>query len=300
MRIWIRRAGIGAAALFGVILAAYGAAHVASERLLRRSYAHVPAPALVAGAADVARGRHLATAIGKCTECHGEDLGGKLAIDAGPVGQVIATNLTRGRGGVIGRYTDAQLARAIRSGVRHDGRGLRIMPSEDWQRMSDQDAADLIAYIRSVPPVDRDPGETVLLPLGRVLVATGQLPIIHAEHIDHTAPRPMPQKAVTVEYGRYLANMGGCTGCHRADLSGGHVPGTPPEFKDASNLTPAGPLARWSEADFFNALRRGVRPDGSRLDDFMPWRATAAMTDDEIRAVWLYLKSVPAAATREG
>ncbi len=128
-----------------------------------------------------------------------------------------------------------------------------------------------------------------------MLWATGQLPLVDAAAIDHTRPstaRVTP--AATAEYGNYLADAGGCTGCHGAGLSGGKIPGTPPEWKPAANLTPSGAFAQWSEDDFKRALRTGRRPDGSPIDSIMPWKASAADDDDEIRAVYAYLKSVPA------
>ena len=70
----------------------------------------------------------------------------------------------------------------------------------------------------------------------------------------------------------------------------------PPDLPLASNLTPAG-LGAWTEADFVRALREGRRPDGSAINEFMPWRGYGAMTDSELRALWLYLRSVPPRAT---
>jgi cytochrome c553 len=100
-----------------------------------------------------------------------------------------------------------------------------------------------------------------------------------------------------VAYGKYLAVT--CTGCHGEGLSGGAIPGTPPDWPPAANLTPdeATGLGGWTEADFFRALREGKRPDGTDLQgDFMPWKLTAKMTDDEIRALWMYLQTLPAKA----
>ena len=131
--------------------------------------------------------------------------------------------------------------------------------------------------------------------LGRVLLLVGALPPADASVVDHTRPFPAPiPPGVTVEYGRYLATVGGCVGCHGPGLSGGRVPGVPPDFPPAANITPSGPIGQWSEADFFRALREGKRPNGAEINPFMPWQASGKMTDDEIRAVWQFLKSVPA------
>ena len=78
------------------------------------------------------------------------------------------------------------------------------------------------------------------------------------------------------------------------DLSGGPVPGAPPDVPPAPNLTPGGELRGWSDADIVKALREGVTPSGRQLNPFMPWKATAQMTDDELKAVILYVRSVPA------
>ena len=95
----------------------------------------------------------------------------------------------------------------------------------------------------------------------------------------------------TPEYGRYLAVSGGCTFCHGDNLKGGLKDG-PPGTPLSANLTQAGPLGQWTEADFTKALREGVRPDGSNINPFMPWRLARLMTDEEIAAVWAYLKTV--------
>jgi mono/diheme cytochrome c family protein len=90
---------------------------------------------------------------------------------------------------------------------------------------------------------------------------------------------------------------GGCIGCHGPTLSGGPIPAHPPEFPAAGNLTPdkATGLGPWTEADFFTMLRTGRRPDGRQIDArYMPWKYTAQLTDDEIRAMWRYLQTVPA------
>ena len=295
MRRYLRWAGIGAGSIAAAVVLGLIAIYAASEVRFRHVYNDIVAAPLRVDRtpAAVERGRHLATAIGKCTDCHGPDLGGKVFIDAGPVGVAVASNLTTGRGGVAGRYTDGQLERAIRHGVDADGRGVVAMPSDDYNGMSDQDMRDLIAYVRSVPPVDRELPATKLRTLGRVLYLAGKLPLFPAERIQHhVRPPTPPAPGVTVEYGEYLATIGGCRGCHGRDLAGaaeGEGPGMPP----AANLTPRGQLATWSERDFVTALRTGRRPNGSELRAPMPWQLAGQMTDDEMHAVWMYIKSVP-------
>lgn len=290
MKKWIRRLAIGIGGLVAVVLLLVAVAYGVSTRKLNREWEVAGAALPVTrDPAQIARGRHLATAVSKCTECHGQDLGGKVFIDGMPMGVLIADNLTAGKGGVLPRYTDAQLEAAIRHGVGPDKRGLLIMPSEEFQHLSDEDAAAIIAYIRSVPPVDRELADSRVGPLGHVLYATGQLPLMPAEIIDHTPrARRAPPAGVTREYGQYLVSVGGCTGCHGSNLGGssGHGPASP-------NITPAGVVARWSEADWIRAMRTGKRPDGTAIKDPMPWKAVGMMSDDELRAMWMYLHTIP-------
>jgi cytochrome c553 len=194
---------------------------------------------------------------------------------------------------VAARYSDGQFERAIRHAVDADGHALAIMPSDDYNVMSQEDMGDLLAYLRSLPPVNRQLPPTTVRALGRALYLAGELPLFPAERIDHAkAPPPAVPAGVTVAYGEYLATIGACKGCHGPDLAGhaeGQAPGEPP----AANLTPVGRLGHWSEQDFFHALRTGIRPDGTAINAAMPWAQAGQMTDDEIRAVWMYLKTVP-------
>lgn len=168
------------------------------------------------------------------------------------------------------------------------------MPSRIWYYLSDDDLADLIAYLKSLPPVDNELPKTELGPLGRVMLTLGQLPpdlIPDVISIDHDGPRPVaPQQGVTVEYGKYLAIT--CTLCHGVNLNGKTIM-TDAEYL-APNLTPGGEMKGWSEADFIVTLRAGVTPSGHQLKDAMPWKYFDQMTDDEMKAVWLYLQSLPA------
>ena len=297
MKKWIKRLAVGVVSLIVLLLAVvYGV----SEMRLRKTYTVASAARLnvTRDPAQIERGRHLATAVAKCTDCHTADLGGKLFIDGGPFATIYSSNLTAGKGSNLARYTDAQIDAAIRHGVRPDGRGLLIMPSDEYRNLSDEDVSAIIAYLRSLPAVDREQPKSKLGPIGRALFAFGQLPAVPASRIDHetTGPRTAPPAGPTREYGQYLVSVGGCRGCHGPNLAGapGHGPGEPP----AANITPAGPIGRWSEADFVRAIRTGTRPDGSKLKDFMPWKSMASHTEDELHAIWLYLQTVPPCSPR--
>ena len=167
------------------------------------------------------------------------------------------------------------------------------MPSYEYAGLSDEQVAQMIAYLQTVPPVDRVAVEPVLKPVGRALFLAGQLPLLPAEMIDHTMGHVAAvPAAASAEYGAYLSTT--CTGCHQPNLAGGVVPGSAPGSPLSANLTPAGNLAHWSLDEFKDALRNGVTPEGKTLDPaVMPWPIAAQMTDVEMEALWLYLASLP-------
>lgn len=294
----LRRAGYVVAGVILVLAAAYGGLYGYTEYRLARTY-EVPRISVALSQDDdvLARGAHIAVVRG-CADCHGPNLAGRLFLDAGPVGILYASNLTTGRGGVGASYSDADLVTAIRHGVRPDGKPLLVMPAQEFNIMSDEDVGALVSYIRSLPPVDNELEPSRVGPLGRVLFAAGKLDLAPAELIDHDAVRPAaPEEGATAEYGAYLAT--GCMGCHGHDFSGGKIAGTPPDFPPAANLTPDAEtgLGSWTEEQFVTALRTGRRPDGSELLPEMPWQLTAQFRDHELRALWLYFRTLPPVRT---
>jgi len=294
MKKMARWVGYGLLGIVGFLVLAAAGVYGVSELRFRKTY-DLP-QGIVAARNDseaVTRGRHIAITRG-CVDCHSENLAGAMVIDDPLAGRISGTNLTRGRGGVAATYDDNGWATAIRHGLRSDGKPLIFMPSHEFYPLSDEDVGDLIAYIKSVDPVDNETAPQRVGPLGRILYLTGQMPIIPAELIDHESPRPAaPAAGPTEAYGAYLAT--GCIGCHGPGYSGGRIPGTPPSFPFVRNITSDDEtgIGRWTEADFFRAMREGRRPDGSELDPFMPVQYTRVMTDDEIRAIWLYLRTIP-------
>ena len=284
--------GIAFAAGLGLVVLALGAVYFASESKITREY--TIASEAISGPTDsalVERGKHLVTSVNACIGCHGPGLGGKQMIDAPVFATVAASNLTTGRGGVGAKYTEALLERAIRHGINADGRSIAIMPSSHYNRMSDEDMRAVIAYVKSVPPVDNELKPFSAGPISRAITVSGA-PFFHAAMITHEAPHQVaPAPGETVEYGEYLVSIAACRECHGPDLAGGSMP-------DGSgilvpNLTPTG-LAAYNVADFMTALREGKRPGGVPIDTLMPWRESRGMTDAEIKAIWAYLRSVPA------
>jgi cytochrome c553 len=244
--------------------------------------------------AAVARGRHIAQTRG-CMDCHGPDLGGAKVIEDGAMGRLYGANLTRGTGSRTATFKDEDWVRAIRYGVGPDGQGLFLMPSEEYSHFSDDDLGAVIAFLKTVPAVDRDRVPIELGPVTRVLLTVGKMKLA-AEVIDHAALRPVSMTpAVTAEYGRYVA--AGCTGCHGANFSGGKIDIGPPSWPEAANLTPHadGQFAKWSEDDFVKAIRTARRPDGTELNPVMP-RAFGKMDDVELKALFAFFKTLPPVA----
>ena len=300
----IRAAGLGVLALAGLALALVVAGQVVTGRAMRRQRAVAPAPLAVrhdgaAAAAQVARGRRLVEVVARCGECHGDDLGGKVLADDALLGRLAAANLTGGLGGVGRDRTDADLARAIRHGVGPGGRALVVMPSDVYNAFDDADLGAIVAYLRAVPPVDREVPATRVGPMTGVLYMAGLFPLFAADAmadaadgVAGTTGRVTPPAAATPEYGAHLATVAGCRGCHGAELGGDGVHGAPGAPK-APNLTRGGALAEWGEADFVRAIHTGRRPDGSAISEAMPWKYMDGLTDEELRALWLYSRTVP-------
>jgi mono/diheme cytochrome c family protein len=290
---WLLRV---AAVLIGVVILSVATVYGLSQARLSHAYSiAAEALALPTDPASLEHGKHVAIISG-CVDCHGPNLSGRVFFENAMVGRFVASNLTSGNGGVGGRFSDQDWIRAIRHGVRPNGHALLVMPSREFYALSDADLGPLIAYIKAVPPVDHELPSSALSPMGRVLLlALKDIPLLAAERIDHTAARPVaPTPAVSAEYGGYLAVR--CTGCHGDTLSGGKIPGTPPDWPPALNLTPypGSATAVWTEGEFVTALRTGVTPRGNHFDQkYMPYKVLGQMTDDELKALWLYLKSMP-------
>jgi mono/diheme cytochrome c family protein len=288
-RTWIR----WVSGLVVLVLVALAAVYAASQRRMDRRFEVTPTAVVVpSDAAALGEGLRLYFSRG-CADCHGDDLGGKRVIDDLLAGMVFGANLTGGRGG-LGERDDLDLVRAIRHGVAPDGRALLFMPAHEYNPLADAEIGAIIAAIRAAAPVDREAPPPRIGPLMRALFLFGEVPtLVSAEVIDHDAPRPAPPTvAPTAAYGAYLANL--CVGCHGPGLSGGSIPGAPPSWPPASNITlDASGLATWDEEGFIRAMRSGTRADGTLIDPVMPWRNFSRMTDTELQALWRHLAALP-------
>ncbi|MCB0112195.1 MAG: c-type cytochrome [Caldilineaceae bacterium] len=287
---WIGLIGGGLIALLVVaFVVLYG---IGTARANQHYDISVTVPTIPNDAAAIVRGEHIANSFGICKNCHGEDLGGRLEFDIPGLLTIPTPNLTAGKGGVGAYYTDADWVRAIRHGVGHDGRPLFFMLSQAFNEWSDADVGALIAYLKQIPPVDNELPARNFAALGRVMMGTGMVPPVAVDLIDHTAPPPAaPDPGETAAYGAYLTHT--CTECHGTQFNGKPF-GPPGEEVPSPNLTPGGELATWSEAQFIQTLRSGVTPRGKALSLDMPWVSYGRMSDEELKAVWLYLQSLPA------
>jgi cytochrome c553 len=268
---------------------------VRSELALRTVWkVEEPELAIPNDAQALTRGEHIAITRG-CTACHEKDLAGSVVMDVPMIGRMACPNLTSGKGSVTTGFGPRDWERAIRHGVKPDGRALLFMPVRDYAGLSDADTADLIAYVRQQPAVDREETPSYVGPFGRTLFALGQLPMLEARLIDHRATHVVHiEMSASADYGNYLAQS--CTGCHGEHFSGGPIPGTPPDFPKPANITPdaASGIGSWSKDDFYRVFREGKKPNGSAIDPFMPWQALGKFSDTELDALWAFLRSVPA------
>jgi mono/diheme cytochrome c family protein len=248
--------------------------------------------------AQIARGEKLANA---CSSCHspGNELplsGSNFAakFDFPPLGTLYAPNLTPS--GNIQDWTDGEVIRAIREGVHKSGRALLIMPSEDFRNISDDDVQALVAYLRSQPSAGGPTPENRFNLLGAIFLNLSDF---------RTAQQPVgsvttPQ-AGTPEYGKYMVDIIGCRDCHGAQLQG-KVDNGQPGPTPGPNLTLIVP--RWTEEQFMTFFNTGTMPGGAQVpmltlasgftEPRMPWPMVRAVTtDDELKAMYAYLHSLP-------
>ncbi len=288
---WVKRIGLGLGLLLVLGVAVLLFASMLGDRKRQRSVdVTVPGVAWATDAQGIARGHYLYRSRG-CADCHGQDGGGREFINDGKGMRVRGPNITQGS--PVARYTAQDWERIIRHGVRADGRAALVMPSEDYNRLTNADLAALVGYVRTLE--SRSGGEVVMeLPLPvKVLYGLGVIRDA-SEKIDHSLTPAQPvAAAVNAQHGAYVANM--CIGCHGPGLSGGTIPGGPPDWPPAANLTP-GPgsaMVRYPDANtFVTMLRAGKRPDGSTIA-VMPFESLRELNDTDAQALYAFLQTVP-------
>jgi mono/diheme cytochrome c family protein len=288
---WI---GIVLGSLVGLILVATVVLYFTGNSRLTKTY-DFPSSGIAApmDEASIEYGKHRVETL--CADCHGEDLGGVIGwTTVGPLATIDSANLTSGEGGIGQEFTtDEDYVRAIRHGIDPEGKPLYMPAVAAFQYISDDDLGAIIAYLKTVPPVDRKTNGSHFSALGRIIFATGMFGKLPVEAVRHQNKVTAPDAGVTTTYGEYLVAIGDCRACHGQELAGGSYP-DPAVTLPVPNLTPGGELGRWTEDQFITTMRTGVTPGGHQLDQkLMPVKETGKLTDDELKAIWLYLTSLP-------
>jgi cytochrome c553 len=272
-------------------------------------HTQVPLPSLPQAATSetTARGEYIVRNVAVCGGCHAADpkrdvdgpLTGGMEFRDWRIGTARAANLTPDAATGLGMSSEAEIVRALRNGLRKDGRLLApVMPYEWFHEMSDDDALAVARYLKSLPPVSREVSQSFnfWFKLGKLLFLGPKVPIAASA----------PPRGATAEYGGYLAqHVGLCADCHtprtgirsepdKSRLFAG-MTDPPKDFPaNPSNLTPDTEtgIGGWSETDFVRTLRTGVNPKGNSLHAFMPWRQIRRMSDDDLRAIYRYLRTL--------
>ncbi len=286
---WI---GIALGSLIGLVLIAVLVLYLMGNARFNKVYAVEPTNlTLPTDAAGITYGKHRVETL--CQGCHGPDLSGEENwFNAPPIGHIDSANLTSGEGGLGADFTTEDYVRAIRHGIDQEGKPIFMVAVPSTAHLSDGDLASIIAYIKTVPPVDHKVRKKYFTPLARILLAIGMLGKLPAEVVSHDTHVTAPERGVSAEYGEYIVNTNDCRACHGQKLNGNKSP-DPTQTWISPNLTPGGELGFWSEEEFINALQMGVTPGGHQLSENMPWKVYRNFYDDELKAIWLYLQSLP-------
>lgn len=266
----------------------------------------------------IARGKYLANHVTVCIDCHSTRDWGKFG---GPIiagtegkggeefneqvggvpGSIHSSNLTPAG---IKDYTDGELLRAFTTGVTRENRALfPLMPYFSFNNLTQEDAYSIIAYIRSLPPIENKVKESRLnFPLNFIVKTIPPKSF---------TPKPEPDKSDTVAYGRYLATIASCADCHTPAVKGEPVPGmdyaggfeflfpggtirslniTPDEETGIGKLTKADFIARFKA--FADSSSRSVAVSMNEFNTPMPWLMYCNMTDEDLGAIYAYLRTL--------
>jgi mono/diheme cytochrome c family protein len=266
------------------------------------------APSLIGDTAGlVARGEYIVRNVAVCGHCHASQprdpdgpLSGGFEFKDWRLGTIRAANITSDSATGIGAWTDAEIMRAIRSGLDRDGDLLApVMPYEWFNGMSDRDALAIARYLKSLPPARKRVESD-----GNIVFGIAKALVLKPQWV--SGPQQAPARAATAEYGKYLAHhVALCADCHSP--RGGIANATdynrlfagnddPPKGFPAKplNLTPdsASGIGKWSEAEFLRTIETGINPAGDTLHTFMPWQQFRRMSEDDLRAIYRYLRTV--------
>lgn len=252
---------------------------------------NITIPVIPTDSASLALGKHWANV---CTGCHRYDFAGTSFFSDPKLGTINAPNLTPGKGGVGKILTDKDWVLAIRHGIKNDGHPIMIMPSNDFNNLGEKEVACIVAYMKTIPPIDLEWDQPKLTFLAKILAEAGAFgDFFTAEVIDHSKGfEQAPPVGSTIEYGNYLVKVSGCRHCHGLNLVGGKDPN--PAAPPVPGITSAYNVGKWKVEDFIKTIRTGQTPEGKALNfKFMPWNVYGKMNDTELTALYAYLNSLP-------
>lgn len=273
--------------LLMVVLVAMAAIYLLSNRIINRKHPFVPyAVAVPTDSATIAQGHRIARM--RCAGCHGDSLQGSTDFfDEPMIARLVPPNVPAR----LAALTDAEFAGFMRSGVRKDGTSPFVMPPPGFYHISDADLGALIAYLRSLP-VDSTPlPRNAYRLMGRLGVVMGQFKTaVHA--IDTTQERVGQDPAwATTRHGEYLARLV-CTECHGNQLTGDPMAG------GGTAGSPSLAMALgYSPEEFRTLMRTGTPREPGKQLGLMAETARLSLThftDEEISAIYGYLKALPA------
>lgn len=240
--------------------------------------------------ASIERGRILSV---DCRTCHGPDLAGKVFFNDPSIGVLPSANLTRAKGSETEHYSNQDFVKAIRHGLNKSGNKLMVMPCKSFSYLSDQDLGCLIAFINTLPKVENSFEKRRFTFLSQVMAGAGLFgDLYHYDLIDHENTKNIASVPIgpNVEYGSYLVHIHGCNDCHKKDLKGGESPD--PNSPPAPDISTTGHPGKWTLEQFISVFRTGKTPEGKTLNsEFMTFAALGAHSDEEIEAVYNYIKS---------
>jgi cytochrome c553 len=267
--------GLGLVAVLTIACIGIGTVYAISEWKLGRQY-HAPlVPLRTSAPPDLVEGERMARIVGCWDGCHGRTGQGGHEEIVG-INRHTAPTLSD----VLPHYSNDELVRLVRYGVKRDGRSAVGMTSYTFWALGDEDLANIIAHLRRqpiLPPIER---HLELSWRGRWALVTGAWKV-SAEQVDRSRPRwgDLPQ-ATPIERGRYIASIT-CSECHGLDYNG-----------DVLERAPSLAIIGAYSLAQFEHLMRTAQPVGDRkLDENMRWVADAPFTDEEVTGLYQYLRT---------
>jgi len=271
----------------------------------------------------IARGEYLANHVTICMDCHSEhDVtkfsfaikpgtegkgGDKFDESFGFPGTIYMKNITPAS---LGSWSDGELIRAITCGVNKDGKALfPIMPYLSYNHLAEEDLYSIVAYVRSLKPIENKVPDTELnFPLNL---------IVKTIPLQNYAPKEAVSKSNVLEYGKYLSTIAGCESCHTPTDQGEPLPGMnfaggeaftlPNGTVRSLNITPDTEtgIGSWTKEDFIKRFKfydtdstRNIPVSPEEFNTVMPWPMFAGMNEEDLSAIYDYLKTVTPVTNR--